>query len=76
MEPTVFLANFSLFLGQLMFAFTTSIWKVFPMAGYWGTILCIVLQPSLVFSHTLSCWKHQFHLLHVNFIYFFSRTQL
>lgn len=53
MEPTVFLANFSLFLGQLMFTFMTSICEVFPMLGTGEQ--CCVLFFSFIWSLHIVC---------------------
>lgn len=45
MEPAVFLAYISLFLGQFMFTFATSICEMLPLAGCWGAMLFSFTPP-------------------------------
>lgn len=65
MEPAVFLAYISLFLGQFMFTFATSICEMLPLAGCWGAMLHTPLQLYSTSSHRLPCYEHLFCLLDV-----------
>lgn len=76
MEPGVFLAYISLFLGQFMFTFATSICEMLPLAGCWGAMLHTPLQLYSTSSHRLPCYEHLFCLLDVASSTFFQSTAL